>query len=154
VTTGFGRRRQRRGEVRTAILALLGERPMHGYEMIMEIEARTRGTWRPSPGSIYPALGLLRREGLIIGEASHNKRLFSLTEAGRNEAIRGADPTFWTRVAGSPDPSELSLRDACMRVATAVSHIADTGTELQKTKALQILAETRGRLYSILGNGE
>src|SRR5919106_1034527 len=55
----------RRGNVRMAILALLLERPMHGYEMISELEERTGGVWRPSPGSVYPTLQLLEDEGLI-----------------------------------------------------------------------------------------
>ena len=51
--------RARRGDVRSAILALLNERPMHGYEIIGELSDRTEGLWRPSPGSIYPTLQLL-----------------------------------------------------------------------------------------------
>src|SRR5262245_45884231 len=78
----------RRGNVRAAILALLAERPMHGYEMIQELEARTDGLWRPSAGSIYPTLQLLEDEGLVSGEDSDGKRRFSLTDAGRAEAER------------------------------------------------------------------
>ena len=61
----FGGRGRRRGNVRAAILALLTERPMHGYEMIQELDQRTGGVWRPSPGSVYPTLQLLEDEGLI-----------------------------------------------------------------------------------------
>ena len=60
---GRGRGRGRRPNVRNAVLALLTERPMHGYEMIQEIDSRTGGSWRPSPGSIYPTLQLLEDEG-------------------------------------------------------------------------------------------
>ncbi len=63
-----GRRGARRGDVRAAVLALLAERPMHGYEMIQELESRTDGMWRPSPGSIYPTLQLLEDEGLVSAE--------------------------------------------------------------------------------------
>src|SRR6516225_3154465 len=45
--------RGRRGDVRAAILVLLAERPMHGYEMIQQIAERSNGIWRPSPGSVY-----------------------------------------------------------------------------------------------------
>src|SRR5258707_548942 len=75
--------RVRRGNVRAAILALLAERPMHGYEMIQELEARTNGLWRPSAGSIYPTLQLLEDEGLVTGEESEGKRRFTLTDGGR-----------------------------------------------------------------------
>src|SRR4030095_16003427 len=81
---GHGRGRgARRGDVRAAILALLAERPMHGYEMIQERQQRTGGVWRPSPGSVYPTLQMLEEEGLITGEQAEGRRRFSLTEAGR-----------------------------------------------------------------------
>ena len=61
-------RRARRGDVRAAALALLTERPMHGYEMIQELEERTDGVWRPSPGAVYPALQLLEDQGLVTAD--------------------------------------------------------------------------------------
>src|SRR5437868_13373165 len=82
---GRGGPRARRGDVRAAVLALLAERPMHGYEMIKEIEQRSDGAWTPSAGSIYPTLQLLEDEGLIRGEESEGKRRFTLTEEGRAE---------------------------------------------------------------------
>src|SRR3954470_18345027 len=72
--------RARRGNVRAAILALLVERPMHGYEMIQELEARTNGMWRPSAGSIYPTLQLLEDEGLVTSTESEGRRRFTLTD--------------------------------------------------------------------------
>src|SRR5438067_13394684 len=97
--TGFARRgrrggpgrRARRGDVRAAALALLSERPMHGYEMIQELEERTDGVWRPSPGAVYPALQLLEDQGLVTADAGAGKRLFSLTDAGREEAEKAGD---------------------------------------------------------------
>src|SRR5947209_1739785 len=56
---GWGRRggpRPGRGDVRSAVLTLLAEKPLHGYEMMQQITTRSGGTWRPSPGSVYPAL--------------------------------------------------------------------------------------------------
>src|SRR5258708_2289476 len=79
---GGGARRARRGDVRAAVLALLTERPMHGYEMIQELEERTDGVWRPSPGAIYPALQLLEDQGFVAADAEAVKRLFSLTDPG------------------------------------------------------------------------
>src|SRR5919106_4340668 len=88
---GHGGHRARRGDVRTAILALLEERPMHGYEMIQQLEERSGGRWRPSAGSIYPTLQLLEDEGLVSGEEVDGKRVFSLTEAGTKAATAIAD---------------------------------------------------------------
>ncbi|WP_243274776.1 PadR family transcriptional regulator, partial [Streptomyces albus] len=78
---GGPRGRARRGDVRASILALLKERPMHGYEMIQEIAERSGGAWKPSPGSVYPTLQLLEDEGLIASESEGGKKHFSLTEA-------------------------------------------------------------------------
>src|SRR5690606_3331929 len=57
-----------RGDVRAAVLALLAEEPMHGYQIIREIEERSNGSWKPSAGSVYPTLQLLADEGLISAE--------------------------------------------------------------------------------------
>ena len=74
---GGGRGRGRRGDVRAAILKLLAERPMHGYEMIQEIAERTQNLWRPSPGSVYPTLQLLVDEGLLVAPKAKAARSFS-----------------------------------------------------------------------------
>src|SRR6478672_5113065 len=83
---GRGRHRVRRGDVRSAILALLDDRPMHGYAIITELDERTGGRWRPSAGSIYPTLQLLEDEDLVTAEEAEGKRVYSLTEAGREAA--------------------------------------------------------------------
>src|SRR5215217_8903164 len=87
---GFGRgwggpRRARRGDVRIALLRIVSERPMHGYDLIKELEERSGGMWRPSPGSIYPTLQLLEEEGLVRGEEQDGKRVYSITDAGKTE---------------------------------------------------------------------
>ena len=103
--------RRRRGDVRAAILALLDERPMHGYEMIQELEERSDGMWRPSAGSIYPTLQLLEDEGLIAGEEHEGKRRFTLTDAGREaDAKRSADrPPPWEQGAEGADDERQEL---------------------------------------------
>ena len=87
--TAFERRggtRMGRGDVRAAVLALLAERPMHGYQIIQEIEERSGGAWKPSPGSVYPTLQLLADEGLISAEEANGRKTYALTEGGRAEA--------------------------------------------------------------------
>src|SRR4051812_9103580 len=83
---GGPRGRARRGDVRASILALLKDRPMHGYEMIQEIADRSGGAWKPSPGSVYPTLQLLEDEGLISSVSEGGKKLFTLTATGAEEA--------------------------------------------------------------------
>jgi DNA-binding PadR family transcriptional regulator len=155
---GFGRHhrggRARRGNVRAAILALLAERPMHGYEMIQELTNRTGGVWRPSPGSVYPALQLLEDEGLITSQEAEGKRLFSLTDAGRAEAEQSGAQAPWDEVTEGIDPTNLKLRDTAFQVGAAVMQVGTAGSEAQKAKALEVLVEARRRIYSILAEDE
>ena len=150
---GRGRGRRGRGDVRAAILALLAERPMHGYEMIQELEARTGGVWRPSPGSVYPTLQLLEDEGLIAGEEGEGRRRFTLTDAGRAEAERqGQAP--WEQVTAGVAPAAWNLRNAIAQTAQAAWSVGAAGTEAQQARALGILNESRRRLYAILAEGD
>jgi DNA-binding PadR family transcriptional regulator len=151
---GRGRGRRGRGDVRAAILALLAERPMHGYEMIQELEARTGGVWRPSPGSVYPTLQLLEDEGLIAGEEGEGRRRFALTDAGRAEAERQDQRTPWEQVTAGVAPAAWSLRDAIAQVAQASWSVGSAGTEAQQARALEILHDARRRLYAILAEGD
>ncbi|MET0133468.1 MAG: PadR family transcriptional regulator [Kibdelosporangium sp.] len=153
---GHGRGpRQRRGDVRAAILALLAERPMHGYEIIQEINERSGGFWRPSPGSVYPTLSLLTDEGLVTGSGAATgaggKRPFELTDEGKTEAAKLETPP-WEDVAGKRDPQDLELRTAMGQLASAVMQVAEAATDAQKTRAIDALNETRRSIYTILGS--
>jgi DNA-binding PadR family transcriptional regulator len=148
---GPGGGRRRRGDVRAGILALLLERPMHGYEMIQELEARTSGAWRPSAGSIYPTLQLLEDEGLVAGEQSEGRRRFALTDAGREEAGKLRRPP-WEDDEG--DPAAAGLREAGFQLGAAVMHAARTGSSEQVGEVRDVLVDARRRIYGILGGGE
>src|SRR5699024_5639742 len=76
-----GGRRANRGDVRAAVIHLLAEEPMHGYQIIREIEQRSDGAWKPSAGSVYPSLQLLADEGLLTVEEDAGRKTYSLTEA-------------------------------------------------------------------------
>src|SRR4051794_23500999 len=85
-SSGFGpphRRRMRRGDTRAAALVLLAEQPYNGYALMQEIENRSQGVWRPSPGSMYPALAQLEDEGLVTAEPVDGSKQFTLTDAGK-----------------------------------------------------------------------
>ncbi len=156
----FGGRgpRVRRGDVRAAILDLLSEgQSWNGYQIIQEIGARTQGVWRPSAGSVYPALQQLEDEGLIQAEASEDRRrTFTLTEQGRTYVTDHADElkASWDAVTGSVDASEVQLRDTIRQVAVAVTQVAQAGSPAQVQQAAKILADTRRALYRILAADE
>lgn len=148
---GHGRGRARRGNVRAAVLALLAERSMHGYEIIQEITRRSGGIWRPSPGSVYPTLQLLADEGLVtVAEGSSGKRLYALTEAGRAEAERQDGTPPWEQIAGDVDPADMDLRSVLGQLNVAARQVAQAAAPNQKARAAKVLTEARQKLYLIL----
>ncbi|TGN72849.1 PadR family transcriptional regulator [Streptomyces bauhiniae] len=149
---GGPRGRARRGDVRASILALLKDRPMHGYEMIQEIAERSGGAWKPSPGSVYPTLQLLEDEGLIASESEGGKKLFALTEAGRTAAEEGPDAP-WEEASRGVDWEALSeIRQAGSGLMEAFGQVWKTGTKEQRDKALAVLNDARKKLYLILAD--
>jgi DNA-binding PadR family transcriptional regulator len=149
-----GHRRARRGDVRAAILALLTERPMHGYEIIGELEQRTEGAWRPSPGSVYPTLQMMEEEGLLVAEETDGKRRFGLTDAGKAEAETREGPTPWEALLLDGGDEALNLREAMGSTVQALKQIFRVGTPAQQAKAVEILTDTRRRLYEILATDD
>jgi DNA-binding PadR family transcriptional regulator len=123
---------------------------MHGYEMISELDTRTGGVWRPSPGSIYPTLQLLEDEGLIVSEDSGGRRRFSLTDAGRTEAQASEGPAPWAEFTDDSFASWHSLKDATVGAMDALRQVMTSGTEDQRRRAVEVIDETRRRLYAIL----
>ncbi|MFF9392070.1 PadR family transcriptional regulator [Streptomyces griseoluteus] len=149
---GGPRGRARRGDVRASILALLKDRPMHGYEMIQEIAERSGGAWKPSPGSVYPTLQLLEDEGLIVSESEGGKKLFALTEAGRTAAEEAPDAP-WEEASRGVDWEALSeIRQAGSGLMEAFGQVWKTGTKEQRDKALAVLNDARKKLYLILAD--
>lgn len=139
-----------RGEVRSAILALLAERPMHGYQIIGEIEERSSGSWKPSAGSIYPTLQLLADEGFISAEESNGRKIYSLTEAGREE-VAGADTSaLWASTGPASGTGFAALPKAGVELAQAAAQVGRTGSPKQVQEAVAVLNEARRRLYAIL----
>jgi DNA-binding PadR family transcriptional regulator len=145
-----GRGRGRRGNVRAAILALLAERPMHGYEMISELESRTGGVWRPSPGSVYPTLQLLEDEGLIEAVAEGGRKSYTLTEAGRAAAEASAEQAPWQEFTADEVNEAQDFREAGWGLMQALRQVGMQGTDEQRARALEVLIETRRKLYAIL----
>jgi DNA-binding PadR family transcriptional regulator len=149
---GFGRRAGR-GDIRAAILALLAEEPMHGYQIIQELTERTGGVWRPSPGSVYPTLQQLEDEDLVRETASDSgKRVYELTDTGRQHASETTAP--WTAVTDESDDAIVALRDLAHNVMAATRQVAHAGTAAQVEAAQQVLRDARRSLYRLLAGEE
>ena len=95
----------RRGEIRPLILAVLTTKPMHGYEVITELEAQSGGRWRPSAGSVYPTLQQLSDEGLVTSEEIDRRRVYALTDEGKAAAAAGPAPPGPTPAGGAATTS-------------------------------------------------
>ena len=139
-----------RGEVRSAILALLAERSMHGYQIIREIEERSGGSWKPSAGSIYPTLQLLADEGFVSAAESNGRKIYSLTEAGREEVAGSDSSAPWEPTGPASGTGFAVLPKAGVELAQAVAQVGRTGSTKQVQEAVKVLDDARRRLYSIL----
>ena len=138
--------------MRAGILTLLGEEPMHGYQVMRELADRSGGVWRPSPGSIYPTLKHLAHEELISLDHQEGKRVFELTDAGKayvqEHADELADP--WNIPVEPVDEGVAALRDLTQAIHGAAKQVSRAGTPEQIAAAGEVLAQTRRALYLIL----
>jgi DNA-binding PadR family transcriptional regulator len=145
--------RARRGDVRAAALALLAEEPMNGYQIIQAIGERSDGVWRPSPGSVYPALQQLEDEGLVRAETGDGgRRAYRLTDEGRAyvEAHPEEIQAPWDVVAGAAEYPPREMKRLVAQVASAAFQVLSAGTEAQVTQARQVLTDARKSLYRLL----
>jgi DNA-binding PadR family transcriptional regulator len=152
---GRGRGRAGRGDVRGAIISLLAEEPRNGYQIIQEIEQRTNGLWRVSSGSVYPALSQLEDEGLIEEAGDANRKLFTLTEAGRTHAAENAEhlARIWQDAVGGPGARAeefLKHRELIGQLALAYKQVHEVGSIQQREQAQAVLTKARQALYKIL----
>lgn len=146
-----GGTRMGRGDVRTAVLALLAEKPMHGYQIIQQIEERSGGSWKPSPGSVYPTLQLLADEGLIQAEESNGRKTYSLTAEGREVAGAAPEKSAPWEGSGPRDSSRTgALPKAGIDLAQAVAAVGRSGSPEQVNEAVAVLEDARRRIFSIL----
>jgi DNA-binding PadR family transcriptional regulator len=151
-----GGRRARRGDVRAAALLLLDEQPLNGYQLMQEIEERSGGVWRPSPGSVYPALSQLEDEGLVHSEEGAGRRAFALTDEGRKyvEEHREALGVPWEEAGGDMPQGLVELRSLMMQLGMATMQVAQAGDEEQTAEARQVLEDARRALYRILAGDD
>jgi DNA-binding PadR family transcriptional regulator len=146
-----GRGRMRRGAIRTAILAVLVDQPMHGYEIMNQLSERSGGRWRPSPGSVYPTLQQLEDEDLVRADDVDGKKVFRLTDAGKAEATKVADDGApWEALDEDVSDGERSLYQSAMQVGVAATQVAQAGTPEQIAAAQAALDEARKKIYRLL----
>lgn len=156
----------RRGDVRTAIIDVLhrartAEEPINGYQVIQEISELSNGEWRPSPGSVYPTIQQLQDEGLVESDDERGRRTIRLTDTGVAwaEANTAELATVWAPFARVEQPTgdqpsgQADIKSEVGQVVSAVWQLGTQGSEQQRRAALDVLVDTRRRLYGILADG-
>jgi len=150
---GRGGGRARRGDVRLAILALLAEQPLNGYQIIQALDERTSGAWKPSPGAIYPALNQLEDEGLIAPSDAEGQKVFVLTEAGQ-QAAAAIETKPWDTVNEQYKPVDAegvaTFWPEFGKLAMAARSLAMSGSPRQVKAATELVQVTRRKLFAIL----
>ena len=153
---GRGGRRRRRGDVRAAILLLLDEAPRNGSGLMQEIEERSDGEWRPSPGSVYPTLQQLEDEGLIRPRDEAGRKSYELTDEAKTyvEAHRESLGTPWELDDAPAAGSMRETKDLMGQVIRATVQVMQVGDERQQDEARKILAGARKDLYRLLAEDD
>jgi DNA-binding PadR family transcriptional regulator len=147
-----GRGRAPRGDVRSAVLLLLAEEPMHGYQLMQAIADRTDGRWRPSPGAIYPTINQLEDEGLITVTSSAGRKLAALTEAGREHVAESSGSWPDPFAASGSTEGFVDLRGELEQLHAAARQVARAGSAAQQAAAERILGDARRALYRLLAD--
>jgi DNA-binding PadR family transcriptional regulator len=145
-----GRGGMRRGEIRPLILAVLATKPMHGYEVITELEAQSGGRWRPSAGSVYPPLQQLADEGLLTSQDVEGRRVYTLTAEGKAAAEAAPLPRRWADKA----PGEADPRQAVMQLMGAVMQVQRVGSPAARDRSVEILNDARREVYRLLAEDD
>jgi DNA-binding PadR family transcriptional regulator len=158
---GWRRRFFESGEVRLALLSLLAERPMHGYELMKEIESRSGGVYKASAGAVYPNLQQLEDEGLIRGAADESgKRVYSITEAGKKVLAGEAAAVgrIWSRASAWDDwsdafsPGAMEVMGPAMRLARVAFRAAARGDAKQVERIRSILSKAAEEIEKMRGS--
>jgi DNA-binding PadR family transcriptional regulator len=126
---------------------------MNGYQLMQELTGRSGRAWRPSPGSVYPALRKLENERLIRSVEVGSRRVFELTEVGKTEAEgRKDEPRPWD-MGEENDPLAV-IRDQVHGIAGAAMHLAQVGTPEELAQGKKILYDATRNLYRLLAGEE
>ena len=154
---GEGGRFFGRGDMKFALLHLLRERSMYGYEMIKALEERSGGFYTPSPGSIYPTLQMLEERGFVSAAEVEGKKVYSITDTGRALLEeRGPQDEFggppWMRQRRGSRPELQALRGEAMEVARLFAIAGRVAIEdpekLSRLRA--VISSTRQELSEII----
>jgi DNA-binding PadR family transcriptional regulator len=154
---GPGRRFFRQGEVRLALLSLLKDGPAHGYELMKRLEERSGGMYRASAGTVYPVLQQLEDEGLVRIVEADGKKVYHLTEVGREELLLHGEHVerIWQRATGWKDwgthmgPESAEIWGSWGRLSKAAFKAAARADHDHMDRVREILDRARKELDAL-----
>ncbi|UQN28959.1 PadR family transcriptional regulator [Brachybacterium kimchii] len=138
--------------MRTAVLLLLSEEPMHGYQLMQTIDERTGGTWSVSPGAIYPTLSQLEDEGFVEMSKEGGRKLATLTDSGKAH-VEEHQASWSDPFAGEDDSfaqGALDLRSSLRDLTGAVREATRSGEAQNMSQVAEVLTEAKRSIYRIL----
>lgn len=141
-----------RGNLKMVILTILQERPMHGYEISKEIAEKSHGFYKPSPGSIYPALRSLLEDGCIKVEVEGRRKRYRISPkgrrliAGRKAVIEGCIKAF----KESLGPDRALLLEEFRKTSRLIMLAAKDITPKQAQELTRVIADARERMLRII----
>lgn len=148
-----GTRKMRRGILKFALLKLLDELPRHGYDLIRAVRAKG---WGAGAGSVYPLLGALELAGLIAGREEGDRRVYDITEKGRQ--MLGEHAAELERLLreskdeddDAEDDSLAQLRDSAGKLMRAISQLGPSSKSETIERVCELLKEARKEIYELL----
>lgn len=154
---GAGPQRADKGLVRYLVLDAISEKPRHGYELIQALEERSKGSYRPSPGVIYPTLQMLEDMGFVRAVTADTKKTFEITEEGKQdlEANRELVEDFYDRAGENPFERQAGdfheIRDRIMTLMKTVKRSVWHGRLTPKAmkELLAVLDEANDKIAKI-----
>jgi DNA-binding PadR family transcriptional regulator len=142
----------KRGDMSPILLRVLAEKPMHGYEIIRELEQKSHGLWRPSPGSVYPTLQLLEEQDLVESRDEGGKKVYTITDEGRSQAKSSKARGPWECRDDKHDMEQvMEVRGSILEFIGTMRQLMRGGTADQQERAIAVIKEAKSKLDSILG---
>jgi len=145
----FGAMQAQRGDMKPIILNVLAEKPMHGYEIIRQLEEKSEGLWRPSPGSVYPTLQLLEDEDLVTSVEENGKKVYTITEKGMDEAKKTPIKNPWEKWDKGDIKKFIKVRVAAKQILPALMKINESEDDEKIERAMKIIQDTAEKLQKL-----
>lgn len=148
----FARAFVARGDFKIIVLSVLAERPMHGYEIAKYIQEQSKGLYKPSPGSIYPALNSLLRKKFVRVESSERRKTYQITPAGKRflQGQHKEIEKIMRAYKESLGPDRAALMMEVQKTAKMIAMASKDVTPEQARELIAVCVEAREKMLRIV----